>query len=106
MRRVYSQSSDLAAEGCSLPDAVGKAARTAEIFARITADKPRHIQRFQVVSGTVGGGVVHHQHRKAPHGLGAQGGQALLEQRQPIVGHDHSRDGVCVNHLSSGRICA
>ena len=87
-------------------DAVGKAARTAEVFPRIAADQPRHCQRLYIVRRAVSGRIVHQQHRKALHGLGTQGGQALFEQRQTVVGHDDGRDISCVKHLFSGRICA
>ena len=87
-------------------DAVGKAARTAEVFPRIAADQPRHCQRLYIVRRAVSGRIVHQQHRKALHGLGTQGGQALLQQRQTVVGHDDGRDISCVKHLFSGRICA
>ena len=87
-------------------DAVGKAARTAEVFPRIAADQPRHCQRLYIVRCAVSGRIVHQQHRKALHGLGTQGGQALFEQRQTVVGHDDGRDISCVKHLFSGRICA
>ena len=84
----------------------GKAARTAEVFPRIAADQPRHCQRLYIVRRAVSGRIVHQQHRKALHGLGTQGGQALLQQRQTVVGHDDGRDISCVKHLFSGRICA
>ena len=92
--------------GLCTPDDSYHGITYAEVFPRIAADQPRHCQRLYIVRCAVSGRIVHQQHRKALHGLGTQGGQALFEQRQTVVGHDDGRDISCVKHLFSGRICA